>query len=1254
MKRLVLPALLLLVGCPPVPADDDDSAEPQGPVEVVGGGYFDTIQDAVDAAPDGGVVLVAPGCYDEWLFIDKPLSIRGDGADRVILTGGGAGTAVTVDQVAGSVSLQDFLVMVPHDSLATTRATRITDSAQVTLSGMGVRFEEAVDAGRDPDFCTRIFDGQAGGNCDRGAIGVEISRSGVTINETDIVCTGFLAESGGVGVLAQSDSTLLVNDSLIGLAGSFGIRGIDSAIQVAGSEIVSINRDPNAQDGESNGSGLFVEETTQTVVVEDTSFDNGSFVGIWSQGASVEVSNSTFSNFSYGVVVTGDTASAAGRRMSIAGSTFTDLRVGALFSSASTTITASTFETLETTVLPTTGAIGYGGAQLLGAGTTHEISGNTFRRLGVRGAGVYGSNADGNAALVRFIGNTVEGIVGGNGLDAQLVDEAVITDNIVSAVDHVLNDQDGDGNSDGANTGFGIDCFLVDSCTLERNDVRDSEFGNYVFVQAGFSSLDDVSTGGLLRGLHFERSQGTLTNPTVTDAAGLAIFGLDSSLVGSGGAVRGTRRGLSINDFDNVDDPEEGAGLLISGGIALQWQSGGAPAYLSWTEGTFEDNIDGALFTIDSQVDVQASTFTDNGRPDEIAFDDNTTITYSPNPVVYLLRNDSSALTGPTLRGNVFDGGTSSYGVQVSDGPRATIDGNTFCAGTSAGLYLRDSAGATVSDNVIGHAGAAVGTQFCADIDWTRALFIAGNYVSALGDPVVVNDNDLAAPTQDYALYVTGVGSTEARGNNLGASTTAAIYASMGLPSDFTLDGDGDGGRPYSGDCDDTDPDVGAIGAVEIPGDGKDNDCDGVADDGTDESDADADGFSILDGDCNDTDAAIHPDQIEDPANQRDDNCDGWADLDGDVHPATVVLGEGNTVDGSAQLARLYGGTVQIPEPGAGETASTFTNLGSGFDIDNWQYSSSPLRAVGTLEIGAGHTVQSVGTCVDVGPTDSRATLDDVTLDGCTTGVFVAGLGEATLTDVTLSNPGGYLLQNGGLATLTDVSVDGGNGVSTVGGVLTASGVELANTSDGLFVSGGEVSWDGGSISGTLGSAVNVAFGTATLSGAVISGAGASGISATGGTLSVSGGAVNDSTGPLVSVSGSAVVDLNAVPLSTGGSPGVSLLGGELSLTDGSLLLTTGAGIGASAGVLTVDGTLIDLTDGDAIALSGTVQAAISGVTLLNAGGWGLSCDGGAADPTTSTVTLDPCEADDALDNAAGDFLLENGCELVATCSIVP
>lgn len=91
-------------------------------------------------------------------------------------------------------------------------------------------------------------------------------------------------------------------------------------------------------------------------------------------------------------------------------------------------------------------------------------------------------------------------------------------------------------------------------------------------------------------------------------------------------------------------------------------------------------------------------------------------------------------------------------------------------------------------------------------------------------------------------------------------------------PGCATPDADGDGVDVCSGDCDDADSST-YPGAFELC-DGRDNNCNGVADD---VADADGDGYGICE-DCNDTNANANPGMEELPDDGIDNNCDGQVD----------------------------------------------------------------------------------------------------------------------------------------------------------------------------------------------------------------------------------------------------------------------------------------------------------------------------------------------------------------------------------------
>jgi MYXO-CTERM domain-containing protein len=118
---------------------------------------------------------------------------------------------------------------------------------------------------------------------------------------------------------------------------------------------------------------------------------------------------------------------------------------------------------------------------------------------------------------------------------------------------------------------------------------------------------------------------------------------------------------------------------------------------------------------------------------------------------------------------------------------------------------------------------------------------------------------------------------------------------------DEDTDLDGDGVTTCQGDCNDyqasVHPAFGSIAAAPEICDGQDNDCNGIFDDGFDK---DGDYAVSCLGDCDDNDPNINPSHWEVPANGKDDNCNGQIDegsQDNDHDGFTPICGDCNDAD---------------------------------------------------------------------------------------------------------------------------------------------------------------------------------------------------------------------------------------------------------------------------------------------------------------------------------------------------------------------
>ncbi len=251
-----------------------------------------------------------------------------------------------------------------------------------------------------------------------------------------------------------------------------------------------------------------------------------------------------------------------------------------------------------------------------------------------------------------------------------------------------------------------------------------------------------------------------------------------------------------------------------------------------------------------------------------------------------------------------------------------------------------------------------------------------------------------------------------------------------------------EGWVPNDADCDDADPSV-HPGAYDVPGDSIDDNCsillscyidadlDGVGGDAIGYAGACTDaGFSATTGDCDDGDALVFPGAVEVPGDDIDQDCDFrdlcYEDLDEDGFGSSLVLGDHDRCDG-VQLARTGGDCDDGDDtvgPGALEVAfDGVDNDCDGFDLcyedlDDDGYGELLVAAPVTyVPCAAPGVTATVGDCneadpaIHVGAPELPATGIDEDCDGlesCFVDGDLDGFGDTTtlIADLTCSTQG--------------------------------------------------------------------------------------------------------------------------------------------------------------------------------------------------------------------------------------------------------
>jgi len=266
---------------------------------------FSTIKEAVKAAEEGDVILIAPGTYRENLIIKKPLTLRGAGRERTRIYGAAGDEPVLIIEDNAQVALEALTVSGSEGD-----GIQIYDLSPVSLSN-------SVISGNKGDG---LFVGDLAwvtlSNCQVSdnfyGLSIRGSARATIINSTfnnDTILMGVLSHavishtmmtgSRYVGILMEDASRAIISYSQISDNKQGGILMEDSAYLELHDSIIKDNKGPY-----SDTENIWMLDSTQATIVNSTisgSGDNGIEI---SDSAQVTLTNSTVSaNKSHGLHV---------------------------------------------------------------------------------------------------------------------------------------------------------------------------------------------------------------------------------------------------------------------------------------------------------------------------------------------------------------------------------------------------------------------------------------------------------------------------------------------------------------------------------------------------------------------------------------------------------------------------------------------------------------------------------------------------------------------------------------------------------------------------------------------------------------------------------------------------------------------------------------------------------------------------------------------------------------------------------------
>ncbi len=282
---------------------------------------YATLQEAVDAAPPGGVVRAEPGTYAETVTVNADLTIVGAGEGLTVIDAPGNGLRA---RVGALIWAQDLTIR------ATADAVQVSGGADLTLERV------SIDAW--------------------GGLGI-ICASGAVTTVSAVLRDGPApaVDVSGSCVLARFEDTIFSGIHAVGVDGA-AIVGLDGAIEISGGLFTDLSADRGGAIAVTGGSllvegaviddvfaaneGGFLYAVDAVVALEDSAFlevESGSDDAAYLIDGTLELAGGTYSDGAPPILTFGTDISASNTELSRAGrlllaeggnSTFTDVFFG--------------------------------------------------------------------------------------------------------------------------------------------------------------------------------------------------------------------------------------------------------------------------------------------------------------------------------------------------------------------------------------------------------------------------------------------------------------------------------------------------------------------------------------------------------------------------------------------------------------------------------------------------------------------------------------------------------------------------------------------------------------------------------------------------------------------------------------------------------------------------------------------------------------------------------------------------------------